>query len=167
MKLFLHDLPEDDFERLLPNPPAGCKIISDDGSIHPCPGCFGCWIKTPGACVIRNRYGDMGELLSQSDAVTVVSRCFYGGFSPFVKNVIDRSIPYLHPYFTVRGGEMHHRHRYDNIFDLSVYFYGNDISADEKRTAEKLVGTNAKNFDCSVRGVSFFRDAAEMEGRIL
>ncbi|WP_407654270.1 MULTISPECIES: hypothetical protein [Caproicibacterium] len=35
--------------------------------------------------------------LSQCDELILISKCCYGGFSPFVKNVLDRSIPYIHP----------------------------------------------------------------------
>lgn len=114
MKLFIHDLETKDFEKLYPNSFDEIVVVSNDGTIKHCIGCFGCWIKTPGACVIRDKYGDMGETLSKCNEVVIVSKCCYGGFSPFVKNVLDRSISYLHPDFKLINGEMHHRRRYEN-----------------------------------------------------
>ena len=166
MKLFIHDLAEDAIKKLLPNAIDHLKIISDHNTIHHCIGCFGCWIKTPGACVIRDEYGDMGEILSKCDEIVIISKCYYGGFSPFVKAVMDRSIPYGHPYFTFRNGEMHHRRRYDNHFTLKVWFYGEGITEQEKQTAEKLIQANAINMDCSVQKLTFVRDIAEIEGLI-
>ena len=52
----------------------------------------------------------------------IISKCVYGSYSPFVKNVLDRSISYIHPYFTVKNGEMHHQQRYKRDFRLKVVF---------------------------------------------
>jgi multimeric flavodoxin WrbA len=166
MKLLIHDLEEKNLKKLLPNKIDNMKIVTNDDTFYNCIGCFGCWIKTPGACVIRDRYGDMGETISKSDEVIIISKCFYGGFSPFVKKVIDRSISYIHPYFEIRNGEMHHRPRYDNHFDLKVWFYGENVTEQEKQTAEKLIVANAINLDCSAQKVTFVRDIAEIKGHI-
>lgn len=167
MKLLIHDLDNKDFKKIFPNQLDDTMVISDDGNIHHCIGCFGCWIKTPAACVIRDKYGDMGEYLSKCKEVTLVSKCCYGGFSPFVKNVLDRSISYIHPYFVIRNGEMHHRRRYKNHIDMSVWFYGENITEKEKQTGEKLVKANSINLDCHISSISFVNSIEEMEGQIL
>lgn len=166
MRLLIHDLKTDDFQKLFPNLSSDTMVISDNGTIHHCIGCFGCWIKTPAACVIRDEYGDMGEHLSKCSEVIVISKCCYGGFSPFVKNVLDRSISYIHPYFVIRNGEMHHRRRYDNRIDFKVWFYG-EITEREKATAKRLVKANAVNLDCNVSKVTFIGSIKEMEGQVL
>ncbi len=163
MRLLIHDLEEEAFKELLPSTMNNVTIVSDDNTIHNCIGCFGCWIKTPSACVIRDKYGDMGEYLSKCHEVIIISKCFYGGFSPFIKNVMDRSISYIHPYFVIRNGEMHHRSRYNNHFALKVWFYGENITEQEKRTAEKLIQANAINLDCSVQKITFVQDIAEIK----
>lgn len=163
MKLIIHDLEEEKFKALLQSTLDEVIIVSDDDSINNCIGCFGCWVKTPGACVIRDKYGDMGEYLSKSQEVIIISKCFYGGFSPFVKNVMDRSISYIHPYFQIRNGEMHHKSRYNNDFNLKVWFYGEDITEQEKQTAEKLIKANAMNLNCSAEQVTFIQDIAKIE----
>lgn len=163
MKLLIHDVEEENFKELLPSTTDNVIIVSDDGTVHNCIGCFGCWIKTPGACVIRDKYGDMGECLSKCHEVIIISKCFYGGFSPFIKKVMDRGISYNHPYFVIRSGEMHHRRRYDNHFDLKVWFYGDNITEQEKQTAEKLIQANGINMDCSVQKISFVQDISEID----
>jgi len=167
VKLFIHDLEIKDFQKLFPNSFEDTKIISDDGTIHHCIGCFGCWIKTPGACVIRDNYGDMGEFLSKCTEVIIISKCCYGGFSPFVKNVLDRSISYLHPYFVIRNGEMHHLRRYENHINMQVWFYGENITEKEKQTAQSLVKANSINLNCNVSRVTFIHSIMEMEGHTL
>lgn len=154
MRLIVHDLTEEQAKQILPQN-TDTRIIGNDGTIHHCIGCFGCWVKTPAQCVIRDHYGDMGELLSKCDELIFVSKCCYGGYSPFVKNVIDRGISYSHPYFTIRSGEMHHKRRYENHFRLRAFFYGTDITQQEKKTAEGLVAANALNLDCLPEKVHF------------
>ncbi len=90
------------------------KLIGPGRPFRHCVGCFGCWIKTPGVCVIHDGCELTGRDLSKCSELILVSRCVYGCTSPFVKNVLDRAISYIHPYFAVRGGEMHHRRRYEN-----------------------------------------------------
>ncbi|HAR86831.1 MAG TPA: flavoprotein [Clostridium sp.] len=167
MKLLIHDLENNEFKKIFPNQLDDTIIISDDDTIHHCIGCFGCWIKTPGACTIRDKYGDMGEYLSKCQEVILISKCCYGGFSPFVKNVLDRSISYIHPYFAIRNGEMHHRRRYKNHIDMSVWFYGENITEKEKQTGEKLVKANSINLDCHVSSISFVNRIEKMEDEIL
>lgn len=98
MNVIIHDLNNEQFELLFPELNNNSHIIFDNGTIKSCIGCFGCWIKTPGKCVIKDGYDNIGELFSKADKVIVISKCFYGGFSPFVKNVLDRSIAYMLPF---------------------------------------------------------------------
>ncbi len=139
------------------------KLIKPQDGIRPCIGCFGCWVKTPGKCVIHDGYECTGMDMGKCTELILVSRCRYGSVSPFVKNVQDRAISYIHPDFVVRGGEMHHKRRYQNVISLSAYFYGEDISDAEKETAKKLIRANADNYDGTVKTVCFYRSAKELE----
>ena len=100
------------------------RVIFDNEKIRPCIGCFGCWLKTPGKCVLRDGYEVMGKAFSECDRLVIISKCNYGSYSPFVKNVLDRSIGYISPFFEIRNGEMHHRRRYNNHIKITVYMYG-------------------------------------------
>jgi hypothetical protein len=71
---------------------------------------------------------------------------------------MDRSIPYIHPFFHVRNNELHHRQRYENHFDMSVYFYGENITEKEKATAEKLVKANALNTISNINNLIYVED---------
>ncbi|WP_373898438.1 flavodoxin family protein [Haloimpatiens sp. FM7315] len=166
MKLFIHDLEERNFQKLFPNKRHDNIIISDRGKIHHCIGCFGCWIKTPGNCIIDDDYKDMGELFSKCEEVIIISKCIYGSYSPFIKNILDRSISYIHPYFVIRNGEMHHRRRYNNKFNMKVWFYGKNMTEEEKQTANALVKANSYNLDCTFSPVEFFDSINEMEVNI-
>ena len=100
MGLVIHDLTPEAWETVRRDYP-GWTVVSDTGTIRPCTGCFGCWNRTPGECVIRDGYENMGELIHRADRVTVISRYTFGGFSGFVKNVFDRCLGYVLPQFEV------------------------------------------------------------------
>lgn len=166
MDILIHDLSEEQFQSLFGTVDKNVRIISDTGAVRCCTGCFGCWIKTPGRCVLKDGYGDMGEVLSKSEKVTVISRCFYGSYSPFVKNVFDRSIPYLLPFFKIKNNETHHKRRYQNNINLAVHFYGENITEEEAETAGKLVKANCTNFYVTNYEISFSKSLKELKEKV-
>lgn len=123
--------------------------ITKPEGVHHCIGCFGCFVKTPGKCVITDACQDQGSKMAHCDELVIVSECVYGGYSPDAKIQIDRILPYLHADFDIVDGEMHHAMRYDNDPFVRVYFYGNDITEAEKRTARRLLERNSKNLGFS------------------
>ncbi len=154
MRLVIHDLDEKEWSRIK-SEYTGDQIVSDSGSIHPCIGCFSCWNKTPGCCVIRDGYENMGELIHHADEVIVISHYTYGGFSGFVKNVFDRSLGYVLPQFEVTGGETHHRKRYDETRPFTFIFLGHNLSAEEKDSAVRYVNAVIANIRGQVKSVQF------------
>lgn len=163
MDILIHDVKNPD-EKIPPgNGQNNITVISDNGKIHPCICCFGCWIKTPGQCVINDGYNNMGALISKCNRMIIISQCFYGSYSPFVHNVLDRSIPYILPYFRTKNSETHHKNRYDNNIIFTVYFYGK-ISDREKETARKLVMANGINFFARKTEIYFYDKIEDLRG---
>lgn len=161
MNLIIHDLKHFDENALFNGRQTNSVIISDNGKISPCICCFDCWVKTPGQCVIKDGFDNLGELWSKCSRLIIISQCYYGGYSPFVKNVLDRSVcPYQLPYFTKIRGEMRHPRRYKNNIDLSIHLYGN-ISENEKETARKLA---EKFLILKLLSVDFYTDFTEIKG---
>ena len=154
MNLLIHDLSPDrrhEAEEAYP----GWKVICDDGAIRPCVGCFSCWNRTPGRCVIRDGYEDIGALFHRAEEVVVISRYTWGGFSGFVKNVFDRCLGYALPHFEVVDGETHHKRRYDEDKPFSFIFYGHGLGEREKDAARRYVKAVCANVRCHVRSVEF------------
>lgn len=166
MTLIIYDCSEESALKFIPATLKDCTIIAKKQEPHCCIGCFGCWIKTPGACTIHDGYDNIGELLSKAANVIIISKCVYGSFSPFVKNILDRGISYIHPYFVVKNNELHHRRRYDNNISITVWFYGDNITDNEKSTAEKIVHANSVNFEVVVKNISFVTDLSEIGGHL-
>lgn len=155
MRLIIHDVTETTLSRVVPRIAEDDIVITENHDIRPCIGCFGCWLKTPGACIIKDGYQEMGKNIAMCSEMLIISKCNYGCYSPFVKNVLDRSISYIHPYFTMKNGEMHHQQRYRKDLTMNVIFYGDKITDQEKEIAQKLVTANAVNLYGTVESVTF------------
>ncbi len=154
MKLIIHDLSKEEYSKL-PIFPEDSIVISNGSDIKRCIGCFGCWFKTPGRCVLKDGYEHMGEYLGKADELIVISRCSFGSYSPFVKTVFDRSISYILPLFEKIEGEMHHKPRYKNNLKITTIFYGDQITNEEKETAKTLVKRNTLNLHASLERLIF------------
>ena len=154
MKLLIHDLNGEEWKKRAKEY-EGWTILSDDGGILPCTGCFGCWNRTPGSCVMKDGYGDMGYLIHHAEEVHVISRYTYGGFSGFVKNVFDRSLGYVLPHFEIVDGESHHKKRYDEEKPYTFIFYGPRLSEEEKKSARRYVKAVTVNMRTLVKDVIF------------
>ena len=91
--------------------------------IKNCTGCFTCWTRTPGKCIIED---DMEELLSKfisSDYVVFASPLYFDNVTGIMKNFFDRLIPLMDPRIDEDSkGESVHRkrfHKYPKIIAIS------------------------------------------------
>lgn len=78
-----------------------------------CTGCFGCWLKTPGTCVIPDDGREAAEKYVRSDLAVFLTPVIFGGYSYDLKKALDRMLPNILPYFGMFSGELHHTKRYD------------------------------------------------------
>lgn len=143
MKLVLSDRPVGpEVEKMAAN---DLKIIDlSHLNISNCMGCFGCWTKTPGRCVIRDAAVDVYPLIAESDDVIYVSRLVYGGYDSVMKTMLERAIPVQQAFIRMHEGETHHVQRNVESKNAVIIAYG-DISDDEKNIFKKLIERNAKN----------------------
>lgn len=158
VRIIIHDLQEQPTFKTGKN----TIIFSNEQKPNHCIGCFGCWIKTPSACVIKDSYKELGALFCQAEEIVFISKCFYGGFSPFVKNVLDRCIGCLLPFFSIRNGEMHHTPRTSNQPKIIAHFYG-DISESEKKTAKQLIPAIGINIVACETAVHFYNTGTDIK----
>lgn len=160
LKTIIHDLSDEAFKALRISAEDYLIVSAWEKALF-CQGCFGCWLKTPGKCVCKDRLQYIGTVLANSETIVVISRCSYGGYSPEVKRVFDRAIAESLPFFTYRAWKIHHPSRYKNRPSLSVYFYG-DISEEEKKIAGDLVHANSINMNCRDCKSAFVANANEL-----
>ncbi|TVP97335.1 MAG: flavodoxin family protein [Acholeplasmatales bacterium] len=156
MQLFIHDLTEEkDIARFITST-NDTHVVGEQSSFSSCVGCFDCWVKTPGQCILRDGYETLGQTMGACETLLIVSRVLYGSESPFVKSVLDRSIAYVLPLFTIRKGRMLHRQRYKHKPAMTVLFYGVAPTSEEADTARKLVFAQARNLMIKQVTIKFY-----------
>ena len=97
-----------------------------------CRGCFDCWVKTPGECIMRDGIVEINRTCMTSDVVVYLCPVVFGQFSANMKYVIDRWLPNMLPYFTVRkDGSTMHKPRYTDYPAQIFLGYGEGLSETE------------------------------------
>ncbi len=81
--------------------------------IKDCLGCFGCWSKTPGKCVIQDDMAGVIEKLLWADIVVWSFPLYYFGLPSRLKAAIDRQLPMNLPFMTAGTESGGHPSRYD------------------------------------------------------
>jgi len=164
MTVIVHDLDPEEFLRAFPGlkNDEDVRIIAEThGTMKKCIGCFGCWIKTPAHCIIQDGYNEMPTQFDGDEKI-IISRCVYGGYSRFVKNVFDRSIGSGTPFFEIRNGELKHVKRESTRKEpenFSVYMYGENITDREKEMMTGLFIANKANMGPGTNGeLHFIKD---------
>jgi len=85
-------------------------------NLLPCKGCFCCWSKTPGKCVIKDDMSKVMEDELWADIIIWSFPLYYFNVPGQLKNLIDRQLPMYLPFMVERGddiGNGAHPFRYD------------------------------------------------------
>ena len=125
-------------------------------NISNCVGCFGCWTKTPGRCVIRDDAPRVYPLIAASDKVLYVSRIKYGGYDTIMKTMLERAIPVQQAFLRIVQGETHHVQRAVTSKQAVIVAYG-ETSEEEQALFRRLVERNARNMNFASHRVVFCR----------
>lgn len=138
--------------------------------IKSCVGCFGCWIKTPGECIINDAGRDVARAMIQSDVVIYLTPVTFGGYSSELKKVLDRSICLNLPFFKRVDGEIHHKPRYDRYPSLLAIGTLPEPDEQSARVFTTLVGRNAVNTHAPAHASAVIMDGASdktIEGQVM
>lgn len=112
--------------------------------ISNCTGCFSCWVKTPGKCIIRDDAIKIYPKIAASKRLMYVSKIRYGSYDTVMKTILERAIPIQQPFIRLHDGETHHVQRNVSLKEAVIIGYG-DIDDEEKEIFKELVKRNAKN----------------------
>lgn len=146
------------------------RILARELQVRACTGCFGCWTRTPGECVISDDARGVAERAIASDVFAVVSPISYGSYGSLAKSVLDRMICLVLPHFTMVDGEVHHKRRYARYPVSLALGTLAQPSAEETALFERLVERNSVNLHnpkYAARVVSGDEPAAEAVARLL
>lgn len=76
--------------------------------IKPCQGCFDCWLKTPGVCCQKDDMQMVNAKLGEADVWVLATPLYVDGMVGTMKNLLDRIIPTVQPFFELRDGHCRH-----------------------------------------------------------
>jgi multimeric flavodoxin WrbA len=94
----------------------GLKEAGADVTLHytrqlraePCRGEHHCWIKHPGRCSIEDDMQSLYPALREADVWVFATPVYSDGMTAPLKNVLDRLIPFLQPFFEIRDDHCRH-----------------------------------------------------------
>lgn len=81
--------------------------------IKPCLGCFACWSKTPGRCVLQDDMSSVIENMLWADVILWSFPLYYFSVPGGLKNLMDRQLPMSLPFMVEDSEYGGHPSRYD------------------------------------------------------
>ncbi len=120
-------------------------FILHEMEIRHCVGCFGCWVQTPGVCVINDAGRDVAKAIIQSDLIVWLTPVTFGGYSSQLKKAVDKLICNISPFFVRVEGEIHHQRRYERYPCLMGVGVLPQADEESERIFTALVDRNAIN----------------------
>ncbi|MDC7224638.1 MAG: NAD(P)H-dependent oxidoreductase [Spirochaetales bacterium] len=126
------------------------QVNLKDKSIKHCLGCFACWSKSPGKCIIKDDMADLLEIYFQADLIVWSFPLYYFGMPSLAKAFMDRLLPLNDPHLIAHpDGTVSHPSRYDLSGQKHVLISTCGFSSREK------------NFEALVKQFEIFSDHEE------
>ena len=107
-------------------------LVLREKVLHPCVGCFRCWLATPGTCVHRDDGTELLQATLEADEVILASPLAMGFFTATLKTAMERCIPLALPYLEKQDGELHHPPRYGRGAGATLLVYEPEADTDEE-----------------------------------
>lgn len=134
------------------------NIVLRDEKIGSCTGCFGCWLRTPGICLIDDDGRKVAEKVIPSDLLVYLTPVTFGGYSSELKKAVDRAgCPSLLPFLIKIGDEIHHPARYEKTYVLLAFGVLPVPELESERLFATLVARNAINMHTHAHSTIVYR----------
>ncbi len=134
-----------------------------DMEIAPCMGCFGCWVRSPGVCVIDDAGREVARLAARCDMLVFFTRLTFGGHSSELKKAVDRLIPNISPLFMKVRGEVHHRLRYPDTPRMLAVGLAPEPNEEANGIFRTLVERNAVNMHSPAHAAAIVYDDGPLD----
>ncbi len=95
-------------------------VLLSEKTIHPCKGCFACWVKTPGECIQKDDMKEVLKKLWDCDLVIFASPLYVDCVSAQLKTFMDRMLPGILPNFVKIDGVWRHPLRFETSPKVGV-----------------------------------------------
>ncbi len=95
-------------------------VYLPERAIKPCTGCYACWKKTDGRCVIKDDMAGLLEGVPSYDLMVIAAPLYVDSIPGGLKNFLDRLIPLNHPYIFNKNGRCRHPSRYPCLPNLAL-----------------------------------------------
>ncbi len=89
-------------------------------TIKPCLGDLACWVKTPGECIQNDDMRMLIPKLITAEVWVLATPVYVDGMTGPMKNLLDRMIPGVLPFFELRDGHCRHPAREVGVKDGKV-----------------------------------------------
>lgn len=115
-------------------------LYDSDLEINHCIGCFSCWTKTPGKCILNDNMTLLLEKVKESDMIIWSFPVYYFDIPSKMKAFMDRLLPLNLPFMT--EGSAGHVQRYDLSHQKQIVIASGGLS-----TVENNFEALEKHFD--------------------
>lgn len=122
------------------------EICLKELNIKDCLGCFSCWGKTAGQCVIRDDMDMLRLKISLADVIVESFPLYFFGMPSKLKAMTDRCLPFMLPYggdYDPEGNNLFHKLRDENMSKKKLVI----ISSCGYAEADKMYPALVKQLD--------------------
>jgi multimeric flavodoxin WrbA len=117
-----------------------------DKPITACIGCWNCWLKNPGRCVMKDQMAEFYPAYVNSDTIILLMDTAQGFINHQAKAFLDRTIPHYNPYIEIVDGECHHVARYESYPDMVFHYNSEGLMNQEEQVIEDYLYRTAYHF---------------------
>jgi multimeric flavodoxin WrbA len=118
-----------------------------DAAIQNCIGCFSCWLKTPGVCILNDDGLEVLRLIVECDYLILLTRVTYGGYSWHLAKIMERLVSTLNPYLQRVRNKIVLRRRDDKRYMLIAFGAMAVSDKEQEDVFSELVQWDSTNYN--------------------
>ena len=165
MKTIIHDLNKADFSAF-ELPDENVVVLNADGHYAPCRGCFACWLKNTGFCVMDDSLKHAGALIGQSDPLIIISRFVLRRLQPRRQGRFGPHYWGIPPLLYLAGRPNHHIWGATRSENCCAFSFTEILRNGSGRLPQSLPSATGSTLDTKQRKRCFSKISAQIRGAI-